>query len=167
MYKNSKVAKNRTSTAVPAVAAPFVPASMPGSDLHWRKAAARKTKSGKLAKAVNADKAGDRRIKNRTTEYEDKFVEWEPSERPEAHSDRQYAPTGFYERDMNAFDWKSEQQRTYTNKDAYLHDDKAAGVPRAFRSEVPPVFAWAMEGGSPDSDNEGTHGLRSIFSSKL
>lgn len=152
MHKNRQVLKNRTSTAVPAAPAPFIPSAVPGTDLHWRKAASRKAKESSLFRSASVDKSSNRRIKNRTSEYEEKFVEWEMPHRDEVPSDRQYAPTGFYERDANAFDWKSEQQRTYTKKDMNLRDVRTAGVPRASRSEAPTFY---VEDESLNQYNEG------------
>ena len=63
MHRSSKLAKHRTSTAVPAVA-PFVPAAIPGTDQHWRKATARTMKGERLARAASADKSKNRRMKN-------------------------------------------------------------------------------------------------------
>lgn len=141
MHKSSKVARNRTSTAVPAVSAPFVPSSVPGTDLHWRKAANRKAKAGKPARAASAGLNTDRRIKNRTTEYEEKFVEWDLPQRDDSPSKRNNAPTGFYERDLNAFDWKSEQKRSFNRKDAGHGDARAAGVPRGNQPEAAVWYA--------------------------
>ena len=154
MYKNNKLAKNRSSTAVPAVAAPFVPASMPGSDMHWRKTAQRKSKGEKLSKSQT--KSGSQpRLKNRTSEYDENFVEWELPEHMESPINRRNAPTSFYERDMNAFDWKSEQQRSFMPKDQESRDGRTAGMSHTTNSNAPASFAWELEEPRIDSDNEG------------
>lgn len=160
MHKSSKVAKNRVSTAVPAErshAAPFVPAAIPGSDLHWRKAATRKAKSAKSLKAATGDVPLPRnKTKNRTSEYDEKFVEWELPEHALVQHEKQYAPTGFYETDMNAFDWKSEQKRNYVRKDgSHLASERTAGVARPGRTEAPASFAWELDNQHAEGDHEG------------
>jgi hypothetical protein len=152
MNHSSRVAKSRKSTAVPAVPAPFIPASIPGTDLHWRKAASRKAKAAKPPRSASADRSSDRRTKNKTSEYEEKFVEWELPEKQQAHAARQYAPTGFYERDMNESDWKSEHRRNFPKKELGSTADRAAGVPRGGQSHAP---TWYVEDESLNQYNEG------------
>lgn len=150
MYKSSKVAKNRVSSAVPAEysqSPPFVPAAIPGSDLYWRKNAARKAKNAKPTKPAPGNSKSTK-SKNRTSEYDEKFIEWELPEHNTVHHEKQYAPTGFYETDMNAFDWKSEQKRNFVRKDGSgIESGRTAGVARPQRTEPPTSFAWELEDG--------------------
>lgn len=142
MYKNSKVAKNCSSSAVPAQrnqAAPFVPAAAipaAGSDMHWRTAATRKAKNAKLAKAAKASAdtlVVNHKEKNTTSGFDEKYIEWElpVDDHNTLQHDKQYAPTGFYETDMNAFDF---------------------GRPE--RTEAPASFAWELE-----KKREGAHSI--------
>jgi hypothetical protein len=139
----------RPSTAVPAQV-PFVPAAIPGADKHWKKAATRKAKSAQQAKA--SAKTGEHvrthKSQGRISEYDEKFEEWELPENNMVAQDRKYAPTGFYERDINAFDWKSEQRRSFVQKDGYTGGDmgnKIAGTTKPPHDHIPASFAWDAE----------------------
>ena len=166
MYKNSKVAKNCSSSAVPAQrnqAAPFVPAAAipaAGSDMHGRTAATRKAKNAKLAKAAKASAdtlVVNHKEKNRTSGFDEKYIEWElpVDDHNTLQHDKQYAPTGFYETDMNAFDWKLEQKRNYVRKEGSNNqDERTAGVGRPERTVAPASFAWELE-----KKREGAHSI--------
>ena len=128
------------STAIPATLKPhaiaFKPSSVLSSDIHWRKTVKRKTKGtgrtmkkrpGEAAPAAAAATVGGKAPKVVTSEYIDKFVEWDIPEmydkmRSVNHHHHQHrnggsltggALTGMYENDLMVSDWQSEQKRSY------------------------------------------------------
>jgi len=131
---------------------PFIPSATAASG---EKLSTRKPK-----KVSNAGKMSNPGNKNRPkmngkTEYDEKFVEWELPEHAVKQQGKQYAPTGFYETDMAAFDWESEQKRSFAKKHASQHaDDRVAGVARGAVEDIPPSFAW------PGDDHAGNATLR-------
>ena len=131
---------------------PFIPSATAASG---EKLSTRKPK-----KVSNAGKMINPGNKNRPkmsgkTEYDEKFVEWELPEHAVKQQGKQYAPTGFYETDMAAFDWESEQKRSFAKKNASQHaDDRVAGVARGAVEDIPTSFAW------PGGDRAGTEILR-------
>ena len=119
-----------SSTAIPATLKPhhaaFKPSSVLSSDIHWRKMVKRKTKgTGRTMKkrpvdaAASAATTGGKPPKVVTSEYIDKFVEWDiPEKIRSVHhlnngSLTGGALTGMYEHDLTVADWQSEQKRSY------------------------------------------------------
>lgn len=122
-----------SSKAIPATlkphhAAAFKPSSVLSSDIHWRKMVKRKTKgTGRTMKKRHVDSAtaattGGKPPKVVTSEYIDKFVEWDIPEMYEKIRSVHHrnggsltggALTGMYENDLTVADWQSEQKRSY------------------------------------------------------
>jgi hypothetical protein len=131
MWKSTKVTASRPGTAGPA---------------------AKKTgRKGATTKAVKP--TARKSFKARTTEYDDKYVEWEV-EPTVGQDNKQYAPTGFYELDMAASDWKTEQKIAFVEK--AVADERAAGTSAPPRDAVPSSFAWDAGNARPESDVRGT-----------
>lgn len=149
-----------SSTAIPATlkphhAAAFKPSSVLSSDIHWRKMVKRKTKgTGRTMKkrpvdasataAATATAPGGKPPKIVTSEYIDKFVEWDIPEMYEKKIRSVHhrnngsliggALTGMYENDLTVADWQSEQKRSYVPMVPSTSTQKYEGPTNTHRS---------------------------------
>ena len=83
--------------------------------------------------------------RNRTSEYNEKFVEWELPDRRSASPEPRRTSLNNFMVDMNASNWKSEQKQSFTNKtsERQAEKERAAGVStRGDGNKLPASFAW-------------------------
>lgn len=78
MYKTNRTPSNavpatlHSKSSGPLGSHPFIPSSVPGSDQQWKKSATRKAKT-RMANKISKKQEDN----TRSTEYDDKFIEWE------------------------------------------------------------------------------------------
>lgn len=148
MHRTSR--RVASSTAIPATSKPhaaaFKPSSVLSTDIHWRKMVKRKTKgTGRTMKKkpVDAAAAGGKPPKVVTSEYIDKFVEWDIPEMYEKIRSVHHrnngsltggALTGMYENDLTVADWQSEQKRSYVPMVPSTSTQKYEGATPTHRS---------------------------------
>lgn len=98
--------------------------------------------------------------RNRTSEYNEKFVEWDlPSRRSVSPEPRLTSLNNFMV-DMNAANWKSEQKLHFTDKitEQQVNKDRVAGVStRGDANKYPTSFAWNANQQGSELDRKGKH----------
>jgi len=150
-----------SSAAIPSALKPhaFKPSSVLSSDVHWRKTVKRKTKGSSRTMKRRPGDATVKPSKVVTSEYIDKFVEWdipEMYEKMQSIHNRNRgsltggALTGVYENDLMVADWQSEQKRSYIplspeGTQMVKGSPKVAGLVKPREGSVSSAFMWDDE----------------------